>query len=219
MISFRRLLTSHAQITLDLFRTTMSRVSSQAMILTSAAPKKEQTSSKKESIAQLHGMTLSSVCSLSLLPQPLLQFNLHLPSYTSSEIHKNKYVAIHLLPPSAKSVKLGRVFSSGIKREKVTTVDETGEGDGDFHEMTTPFSRLKTEDWKYYEISEEIAIPILQEHESVMICEAVKDIQVGNHEIWVVKVLDILTNKEYEGEKTGGLIYFDRHFHRIGDQL
>lgn len=197
----------------DAFRSTMSRISAQAMILTSAYIKEKSTR-----ISALHGMTLSSVCSLSILPQPLLQFNLHLPSYTSSEIHKNQYVAIHLLPPTETSAQLGRIFSSGVKREVVKTTDESGEGEGDFHEMTTPFAMLDSSDWYAHDLGAGIEIPILKQHERVMICEAVKDVPVGSHEIWVVKVLSILQNHKYK-EKTGGLLYFDRQFHAIGKSV
>ena len=121
---------------LESFRLAMGRVSSQAMILTSAT----------SNLNELHGMTLGSVCSLSVFPSPLIQFNLHLPSYTSSELHKHKYLALHVLPPTKNSVHLSRIFAKGVKLNKGAKLAPTKEEkiDGQvFHEMTKPFTRLQ----------------------------------------------------------------------------
>ncbi|ODV79685.1 putative NADH-dependent oxidoreductase [Suhomyces tanzawaensis NRRL Y-17324] len=190
------------------FKSTMSRISAQAMILTSGTGAKE--------VLALHGMTMSSVCSLSVYPTPLLQFNLHLPSYTSQALHENKYLAIHLLPPTSQSVHLGKIFASGVKTSGKPTTNEDGEF---FHEMTTPFTKLhQGNDWIFHTVKENINIPILKNSERVLICETMKNFLVDDHEIWVVKVLDIKENEDYSN-KTGGLLYFDRAFHKIGEKL
>lgn len=183
---------------LEPFRLTMARVSSQAMILTSGTTNKHE----------LHGMTLGSVCSLSVFPKPLIQFNLHLPSYTSSELHKHQYLALHILPPTSQSVHLSRIFAKGIKSK-----------DGEvFHEKTRPFHRLKNNhDYLFYEV-EDVKIPILHDVETTMICKTRQNFLVDGHEIWVADVIDIVQNDKYK-EKSGGILYFNRGFHKIGKPL
>lgn len=210
----------------DLFKSSMSRVSSQAMILTAGF------NHKREPNPVLHGMTVSSVCSLSLNPRPLLQFNLHLPSYTSRSLHENHGVlAIHLFPPTKKSVKLGRVFAGGIKDSdhdkqmmKIQrSVQELKDGEI-FHEMTTPFKNISRDDWELHRFNDEIDIPILKEAERIFICKKKQVFSIDMHEIWAIEVLDILCpNPQFKiddnGNKSGGILYFDRAFHSIGNQL
>ncbi|KAK6454658.1 flavin reductase like domain-containing protein [Scheffersomyces xylosifermentans] len=179
------------------------------MILTAATPNHQE----------LHGMTLSSVCSLAVFPNPLLEFNLHLPSYTSQAIHENRYLAIHLLPPTSKSAFLSRVFASGVKKDKIgselaSTTEELKDGEV-FHEMTTPFTRLPKSDYNFHKVDDKISIPILKESEIIFICKLSKTLEVENHEIFVVDVLKIIQNEEYKNS-TGGLLYFNRGFHKIG---
>lgn len=197
---------------LENFRSTMARVSSQAMVLTAATTNKQE----------LHGMTLSSVCSLAVFPDPLLQFNLHLPSYTSQALHECQYLAIHLLPPTLKSAFLGRIFAKGVKKDKrgselASTKDELKDGEV-FHEMTTPFTQIPKSDYELLELDENVSLPILKDCESVFICKVKQSINVENHEIWIASVLKIKQNPEYE-KSSGGLLYFNRGFHKIGDGL
>lgn len=205
---------------LEPFRKAMARVSQQAMILTSAS---QISKSEKE----LHGMTLGSVCSLAVYPNPLLQFNLHLPSYTSAELHRNEYLAIHLLPPTSRSVRLSRIFAKGVKKDKSgkvldTTKEELKDGRV-FHEMTTPFANLKLgQDYHLHNINQDLQIPVLNDVEEIFICKTRNNFPVDHHEIWVVNVIDILTNKTYVNDytdKSGGILYFNRGFHKLGDTL
>lgn len=180
----------------------------------------------------LHGMTLSSVCSLSINPTPLLQFNLHIPSYTSQSLHENSGIlAIHLLPPTPKAVRLGRIFASGVKREtqklNYTYLDKSEQElkDGDvFHEMTTPFSNISNDDWKEYKFTDKLSIPILNEAERVFICQKRRVFEIDSHEIWAIEVLNIISpNNQYNitnnDDKKGGLLYYDRSFHKVGEAL
>ncbi|CUM56675.1 unnamed protein product [Debaryomyces fabryi] len=225
MIRSIRLYSSGSQFR-ELFKSSMSRISSQAMILTAGF---DATTRNKTS---LHGMTLSSVCSLSTSPIPLLQFNLHLPSYTSQSLHENNGIlAIHLLPPTPKAVRLGRIFASGVKREtkklNYTYLDTSEQEleDGDvFHEMTTPFNNISNDDWKEYKFTDKLSIPIIKEAERVFICKKRQVFEVDSHEIWAVEVLEITSpnnnyNIAHNEDKTGGLLYYDRSFHKIGDAL
>ncbi|GEQ66494.1 hypothetical protein JCM33374_g157 [Metschnikowia sp. JCM 33374] len=194
----------------NLFKSSMARVSSQAMILTAGS---------KDHSSGLHGMTLSSVCSLSVHPNPLLSFNLHLPSYTSKTLHENNgALGLHLMPPTKKSVILGRKFAGGIKRNP--SHFDAANKDGDiFCEMTTPFKGLQ-DAYSMHKMSSEISVPILKESEVVFLCTKHKVFDVENHELWVVKVNDILfPNKNFTPVGSGGLLYYQRGFHQVGDPL
>lgn len=165
----------------------------------------------------LHGMTLSSVCSLSVYPTPLLQFNLHLPSYTSSALHANDgHLCLHVMPPTEKAVFLGRTFASGIKRDPEHFDVKPDDGEI-FHEMTTPFLSVDPADYWLHQVDQKVEVPVLAELEVAFLCKMNSVFTVDNHEIWVVKVMDVLfPNGKYTDEKTGGLLYFDRGFHAVG---
>ncbi|CAH6718268.1 hypothetical protein CLIB1444_01S02916 [[Candida] jaroonii] len=193
----------------DLFKDSMSRIASQAMILTAGVPKLDTS-------PILHGSTLSSVCSLSVYPNPLLQFNLHLPSYTSSTLHDNGLVAIHVMKPTAKGSNIGRIFAKGVKRNDGKIISKGENKDGEiFHEMTTPFQSIDKKDWEFHEVGN-FRLPILNDSERIFICEKNKVFNVENHEIWIVKVVDIISKSTI---KTGGLLYFNRRFHHIGHSI
>ncbi|KAI5957459.1 hypothetical protein KGF57_003153 [Candida theae] len=197
----------------------MSRLASPAMILTSAIPISESNSKR-----DLHGMTLSSVCSLSVYPTPCLEFNLHLPSYTSTALHQHQYLAIHIMPPTNHSAKICRVFAKGVKLNKRRGTNELNDDDDDdndgemFHEMTTPFTELvENQDYTFIRrVEDNVAIPVLNHAESVFICKTLHNFTtIGDHEIWVVQVVDILS----QSNPTGGILYFNRGFHKIGESL
>lgn len=198
----------------QLFKSSMARVSAQAMVLTAG---RRAVTDPLKMVEPLHGMTLSSVCSLSVYPTPLLQFNLHLPSYTSSALHANDgLLCLHVMPPTEKAVFLSRTFACGIKKDPEHF--EVKPDDGEiFHEMTTPFSYIEDHDYKFHVMENEVQIPVLKELEVAFVCKKSEVFTVDNHEIWVVKVLDVLfPNGQFQHQKTGGLLYFDRGFHSIG---
>ncbi|GME93867.1 unnamed protein product [Ambrosiozyma monospora] len=172
-------------------------------------------------------MTLSSVTSLTINPEPILQFNLQVPSTTSTSLHKHKYFALHIMKPSPDSVQLARNFSRGIK---VTKDPVTGKV-----KTTRPFEGLDLSEYDLYLNGEPLPLSLDADHkndvmaddislnlpilcknaERIMICEKYKVFRVYNHEIWTAKVKDILVNVE-PGDKTGGLLYFNRQFHSVG---
>lgn len=188
-------------ITQEKFKLCMGKIANQAMILSAAS---------KHSVPHkdFRGLTLSSVTSLSLKPQPLIQFNLQLPSFTSEALHETKFFAVHLLMPNAASIKLARTFSKGaIKNEKDSTFSPT-----------RPFEHLVEKvHYDTYKIKEtDLVIPLLKNSERVLICEKRDVFQVGDHEIWVGQVEDIIANQE---SSTGGLLYCNRSFHLLGDKI
>ena len=189
-----------------MFKSAMARVAVPAMILTAGTSLKSDV---------LHGMTLSSVNSLSVNPAPLLLFNMHLPSYTSASLHHNGYMALHLMPPSPESVQLGRKFASGVKHDpshfKVNSKDEI------FQEMTEPFSGFDR--YTFHETKDGVLVPVLNELEVAFICRKKTHFEVDDHEIWVVCVETIVYPNQSHQRPSGGILYFDRGFHSIGKSL
>lgn len=188
-------------ITQEKFKQCMGKIANQAMILSAA-------SSKEVPHSQFRGLTLSSVTSLSLKPQPLIQFNLQLPSFTSEALHETEFFAVHLLKPNGTSIKLARNFSKGaIRNEEDSTFSPT-----------RPFEDLVEKvHYDTYKIQgTDLVIPLLKNSERVLICEKSDIFQVGDHEIWVGRVEDIVANEE---NTTGGLLYCNRNFHLLGDKI
>lgn len=192
------------------------------MILTAPFAKE----SRDPPLSTLHGITLSSVCSLATTPTPLLSFNLHLPSHTSLALHaRNGTMAIHMMPPSYTGAKLARIFASGIKVEKSYHSREISfkankleQKDGEiFHERTTPFAHIFQGNWVEWPLDDTLSLPLLKEAERVLICKKRLVMQVDNHEVWAVEVQDILNYNLCE--PTGGLLYYNRKFHQVGDPL
>jgi flavin reductase (DIM6/NTAB) family NADH-FMN oxidoreductase RutF len=177
--------------------------------------------------AKMHGTTLSSVSSLTVNPEPIVQFNIQTPSATSREMHKNKYLALHILTPSYESVKLARNFSLG---SRYINSEAKSKANGE-NISTTPFGIIDNSEWELFEdviksdrpdalhLSSDLHLPILTKHsERILVCEKYKVFNVYNHEIWTCKVKDILVNVPDE-DRTGGLLYFNRKFHHVGDAL
>lgn len=190
----------------SIFKSAMARVAAPAMILTAGARLTSEV---------LHGMTLSSVNSLSVHPYPLLLFNMHLPSYTSASLHRSGYLALHLMPPSEQSVALGRKFANGVKQDPSHfRVDSK---DGTFEEMTNPFEGF--DNYTFYEASNGVLIPIINELEVAFVCRKKTNFVVDDHEIWVVSVENIIQPNNSFASPSGGILYFDHGFHKVGDSL
>lgn len=199
---FQSTVAKHA-ITQQKFRESMGCIGNQAMILTSACDK-----SLPHDL--FRGVTLSSVTSLSLKPYPLLQFNLQLPSFTSESLHANQHFAIHLLKPDAQSVKLARIFSKGAMKHH-----QSGK-----IVPTQPFKGLaESKQYETYQLgNSDLVIPLLKNTERIFVCKKKNVFKVGDHEIWVGQVEDIVVN-EQNGTVTGGVLYCNRGFHVLGGKI
>ncbi|KAG7827435.1 hypothetical protein KL920_004689 [Ogataea angusta] len=164
-----------------------------AMILTAPA--------LSSSVSDLHGMTLSSVSSLTVSPEPVVQFNLQVPSRTSQTLHESGFLALHILPPVKESVRLARAFSRGTRGNC----------------LTRPFEELRKDEWSYF-TTEHLKIPVLSLAERILICEKHQVFRVYNHELWTCRVREIV-QRAVDADATGGLLYFNRRFHAVGGKL
>lgn len=125
------------------------------------------------------------------------------------------------------------------KKQQQKQVEEDKVDGEVFHEMTVPFQELDFGiDYRFQsvnisEISDTlinednhpagledfIDIPVLNEAELIMICKCRQNLEVDQHEVWIVEVLQIVTNAKYKHSKTGGLLYFNQGFHRVGEAI
>lgn len=124
-------------------------------------------------------------------------------------------MALHLMPPTPESVRLGRKFASGVKQDP--SHFKVNSKDGTFQEMTTPFSHF--ENYSFHKTRDGTLIPILNELEVAFICSKRTHFEVDDHEIWVVNVEDIIRPNENISKPSGGILYFDRGFHQVGKLL
>ncbi|XBW34499.1 hypothetical protein QEN19_000044 [Hanseniaspora menglaensis] len=219
----------------------MRQIANQAMILTTNSNKTSIANSK-----DLRGVTLSSCVSLAVKPYPMLQFNLMKPSFTSNVLHSNQphRIALHSLPPTEKSTKLAKLFSKGAniqpiinstwdqiessKNKLKTLFDELDKKEKLINKEKTkipeikhlvtpfePFTLLQKEDYGFYDNE----VPFLTNSNVVFICETIPKLQfrVGDHEIWCVKVIDVLHPlvDKNDDKIDGGLLYCNKDFHSL----
>ena len=59
-------------------------------------------------------------------------------------------------------------------------------------------------------------VPVLEDVERVLVCARHEVFGVQDHEIWVGKVLEVL---EKADGKSGGLLNYNRGFHKVGSGL
>lgn len=125
------------------------------------------------------------------------------------------------------------------KKQQQKQVEEDKVDGEVFHEMTVPFQELDFGiDYRFQSVNiseisdtlinedndpagleEFIDIPVLNEAELIMICKCRQNLEVDQHEVWIVEVLQIVTNAKYKHSKTGGLLYFNQGFHRVGEAI
>jgi flavin reductase (DIM6/NTAB) family NADH-FMN oxidoreductase RutF len=156
---------------------------------------------------QYRGMTCSSFNSISLQP-PIIQFSIKLPSTQRNIMEKSQGYAVHLL-------------SNEQKHQSIT--------------FSSPKSQGEFDKFPYY-VNGERKLPILQGCVSVLICELMQRHEIGDHEVWYSRVLEILPDgikkikkakeqsslpelpkTEYETLKP--LLYYDATYRNIGDEV
>lgn len=186
-----------------LFRQAMRRLSYPTMIITSAVPKGTKASN-------FHGLTISSMTSLSVNPTPLVQFNIRTPSQTSEDIKKNSLFAIHFLQPNNVGIQLAKQFSQGIKSM-----------------ITSPFDKfIDGRDYICYDtenlpISSDKMLPLLKGTGKILICRSKERFEIQDHEIWIGEVLDTVSIPigDSNDSNHGGLLHCNSQFFKLGDLI
>lgn len=179
------------------FRQSMQRISFPTMIIT--------TSSYSDTPpVDFHGLTVSSMTSLSVSPAPLLQFNVQTPSLSSKNLHKHDLFAVHQLKPQPISVDLIKRFSKGISRGG-----------------TKPFVGLEeTVDFDIYKNtifdSDKTILPIMRDVERILICRKKECFPIADHEVWIGEVIDCIVKND---KITGGVLHSNGKFYKLGENI
>ncbi|KAA8908632.1 flavin reductase like domain-containing protein [Sphaerosporella brunnea] len=150
------------------------------------------------------GITLSTLTCLSLSPDPLVSFNIKLPSSTSAHLHSHpsRSFCLHLLSASPHAAFLAESFAQLNARRG---------------EKVDPWTRLLggVDVWE--------AVPMLGGADGVVVrlrCRGEKVVTVADHEIWVGKVFGVeeLVERSW-GDARVALGYADQRFRGVGSAI
>lgn len=191
----------------------MGSIASPAMIITTTSANGSEP----------RGLTLSSITSLSVKPQPMVSFNVQLPSRTSEVLHSRNIFAINVLPASPQSADLALCFAGAhgahtnpfkkfahllklpieFAKDKPSIVSVPTPGPGRAAEEV---------DFKHAQ-----NIPVVANSSAILYCKKHQIFDVQDHEIWVARVfhVDVTGNLD----DNGTLLYQNRAFHSLGSKL
>lgn len=165
----------------------MSSVAQAAMVIT--------TNHKDEKgHCEPRGLTVSSVTSLSIKPEPLICFNIQVPSRTSQVLHGSMHFAVNILPPSKEAVDICKAFAGSLGKD------------------VNPFEVEKSL------LRYENEMPVVSIAMAVLMCEATKCFPVQDHEIWVARVTSVNIYPTLKAHD-GNLLYQNHKFHELGKVL
>ncbi|TGZ82392.1 hypothetical protein EX30DRAFT_394710 [Ascodesmis nigricans] len=164
------------------------------------------------------GITLSSLTCLSLHPHPLVSFNIKKPSSCSEAMHDSGVFAVHIMKSTGHAAHLANIFAQvGMARgKKRRPWDEVL----DLESVATwgDPQRLQNEDsgkgWLVIGKGDGV--------DTRLWCGKEKVLEVGDHEIWVARVLEVekvADLAEGEGAGMASLMYVDRRFHHVGEEV
>lgn len=168
------------------YKTAMSGVAAPANIITT------------NSGSEPRGLTVSSVTSLSISPDPLVSFNIQVPSRTSEVLHQAKFFAVNVLSGTSASVRLCKAFAGAygidlnpfeLFREEI---DFTGHNHGN--------------------------IPVINHASAILYCQKEHVFRAQDHEIWVAKIYDVENSSDIDNGE-GNLLYQNRNFHILGKEI
>lgn len=140
------------------------------------------------------GLTVSSVTSLSVSPDPLVSFNIQIPSRTSQVLHRANKFAVNVLSGTAESVRLCKAFAGG------------------YGAHVNPFDKFREEiDFTGHNHGN---IPVINHASAILFCQKEHVFRTQDHEIWIAKVYDVENNSS-----NGNLLYQNRSFHILGKEI
>ncbi|KAI8094377.1 flavin reductase like domain-containing protein [Thamnidium elegans] len=151
------------------------------------------TTSKPDDIHDRRGITVSSFTSVSLQPDPLVSFCVRIPSRASELLHSSGNMVLNML--SHEQVQQSIAFSS-----------PTSDQFKDIPFFDDPITGL----------------PVLMGTVGAMHCQLFKVIELGDHELWIAKVLKVeqgVGGEHGKREEANPLLYYERAYRSIGDQV
>lgn len=152
------------------------------------------TTSKPDDPNYRRGITVASFTSVCLNPEPLVSFCVRTPSRASELLHSSGSMVLNML--SHEQVQQSVAFSSP--------------NDADQFKDVPFFDDPHT------------GLPVLMGTVGAMHCEAFKVIKLGDHELWITKVLKVeegVGGEHGVREEADPLLYYDRCYRSVGDQV
>lgn len=144
------------------------------------------------------GLTISSLTSLSISkPNPLVSFNIQVPSAVSKSLHSADSFAINILPANSVSARLCRSFGGSLGKSVNPFEIE--------HEEIINLSNIMKSD---------IDLPVIK-FATVLVCTKRQVLTIRDHEVWIANVINVYRN----GKADKNLIYLNREFHEVGSLL
>lgn len=195
----------------------MRRIPHSAVVITASA---EATSPDSIPEASFRGMTISSFNTVSLSPTPLVSFNVKMPSATYSALRSSGTFLVHMLHATTAGAQICDVFAKG----------NGSTGDAFRHLVSS--SKGESSAVKVFSGTGTNGAPLVAAPGvlRVLKCKVLpgKEVQVGEHVVVIGEVLSILStpgsspaswkeNQASEGRM--GLIYADRQYHKLGEEL
>jgi flavin reductase (DIM6/NTAB) family NADH-FMN oxidoreductase RutF len=151
------------------------------------------TTCKPDNPNDRRGITVASFTSVCLNPEPLVSFCVRTPSRASELLHSSGSMVLNML--SHEQVQQSVAFSSpnADQFKDIPFFDDPHTG-----------------------------LPVLMGTVGAMHCEAFKVIELGDHELWITKVLKVeegVGGEHGVREEADPLLYYDRCYRSVGDQV
>lgn len=151
------------------------------------------TTSKPEDRHHRRGITVASFTSVCLKPEPLVSFCVQTPSRASDLLHSSGSMVLNMLA-----------------HEQV--------------QQSVAFSSPNADQFKDIPFFDDpiTGLPVLMGTLGAMHCEVHKVVQLGDHEMWITKVLKVeegVGGEHGVREEAKPLLYYDRCYRSVGDQV
>jgi flavin reductase (DIM6/NTAB) family NADH-FMN oxidoreductase RutF len=168
-----------------------------------------------------HGMTISSFTTITLTPDPIISFNVKVPSQTLSTLSHTKQFLLHILEANEEGARVADAFTRGSKEARKVL-------HGGFRGLEIGQVGVKRTEIKFD--APELVLPLLRGGgvSRVLRCEVLSKkegkpglIRLGDHILVIARVIEVLGREggeqEEGGERRSGLCYADGTYRRVGD--
>ena len=143
-------------------------------------------------------MTVSSFTTLSLSSKPMVSFNVQLPSRGAKTFTSSKLFAVNFLASTEKHAAIAHAFASS--------------------DLNDTQDSLFCKKCDFEEISSFGNVPVLCDALVVFYCKVVREIYSGtDHILYLGEVVSVKNNTC--DENVHGLLYCNRQFHRVGNDI
>lgn len=151
------------------------------------------TTNKPDDPNHRRGITVGSFTSVCLNPEPLVSFCVRTPSRASDVLHSSGNMVLNML--AHEQVQQSVAFSSP--------------------------SQDQFKDIPFYD-DPITGLPVLMGTLGAMYCQVYKVVQLGDHELWITKVEKVeegVGGEHGRREEAQPLLYYDRGYRSVGDQV